>query len=297
MFGVTKCNDVKRVGTRQRAIDPISRFLLDREPQPCGVVHSSTGEIVAANQKLGLLLGGSGAIPLNEGVRRELANARQAALLTQLIVPSPRGELTLIAELRPMTSPSPFVFLLVTTWSLSIPQGPVADLVYEISTRDFGRVTGSTLPMWQGKVLQGAKCHEAIMGRSTPCPQCPAEQLGPETDRRTSIVKSRKNGAYLAVARAATADAVQVGLCALDASLAGRFLDAYVEDVAEDKLSTREVEVVRLLLRGCTTSEVADKLGVTPSTAKFHVANVFRKLGVQSRSELLRRFLRDAIDG
>ncbi len=52
-------------------------------------------------------------------------------------------------------------------------------------------------------------------------------------------------------------------------------------------LTTREWEVVELLLRSSSTSEIADELGVAPVTVRRHVGSVERKLGVATRAEVV----------
>ena len=50
-------------------------------------------------------------------------------------------------------------------------------------------------------------------------------------------------------------------------------------------LSNREVEVLDLTCRGLTNAEVAGKLSVTVHAVKFHLASIYRKLGVTNRTE------------
>jgi DNA-binding NarL/FixJ family response regulator len=52
-------------------------------------------------------------------------------------------------------------------------------------------------------------------------------------------------------------------------------------------LTTREWEVVELLLRSASTSEIATQLGVAPVTVRRHVGSVERKLGVSTRAEVV----------
>ena len=47
-------------------------------------------------------------------------------------------------------------------------------------------------------------------------------------------------------------------------------------------LTCREVEVLQLLARGCTYSQVGDRLGVSQHTVESHVKSVYRKLEVHS---------------
>lgn len=53
------------------------------------------------------------------------------------------------------------------------------------------------------------------------------------------------------------------------------------------KLTDREVEVLRLLATGAANKEVARSLFVTEATVKSHVAHIFTKLEVDSRSRAI----------
>ena len=50
-------------------------------------------------------------------------------------------------------------------------------------------------------------------------------------------------------------------------------------------LTRREVEVLQLVANGMTNRAVARALWVTSETVKFHLSNVYRKLGVGNRAE------------
>jgi NarL family two-component system response regulator LiaR len=52
-------------------------------------------------------------------------------------------------------------------------------------------------------------------------------------------------------------------------------------------LSEREQAVLELLLRGISNDEIAAILCVSRSTVKFHLRNIYSKLGVRSRAEAL----------
>ena len=51
------------------------------------------------------------------------------------------------------------------------------------------------------------------------------------------------------------------------------------------KLSAREGEVLAMAARGMTNGEIAAALGVSVHGIKFHLASVYRKLGVANRTE------------
>jgi DNA-binding NarL/FixJ family response regulator len=48
-------------------------------------------------------------------------------------------------------------------------------------------------------------------------------------------------------------------------------------------LTSREVEVLRLLARGLTTKEIAANLVISPKTAGRHIGNICTKIGVSNR--------------
>jgi DNA-binding NarL/FixJ family response regulator len=57
-------------------------------------------------------------------------------------------------------------------------------------------------------------------------------------------------------------------------------------------LTAHEVQVAALLQRGATNREIASALYVSPKTVEYHLANVYRKLGLRSRTELALRLTR-----
>ncbi len=63
----------------------------------------------------------------------------------------------------------------------------------------------------------------------------------------------------------------------------------------EELLSKREQAVLRSLIRGCTNNEISEDLGISLNTVKFHLKNIFQKLGVSSRQEAVRLSLRDRL--
>ncbi len=51
-------------------------------------------------------------------------------------------------------------------------------------------------------------------------------------------------------------------------------------------LSEREVEITRHIVNGLTSNEIADKLFLSEHTVKTHRKNIFKKLGINSISQL-----------
>jgi DNA-binding NarL/FixJ family response regulator len=55
-----------------------------------------------------------------------------------------------------------------------------------------------------------------------------------------------------------------------------------------DAITTRELEVLRLVVQGHSTQTMADRLGVSRHTVRTHVQQVLRKLGVHGRGKVAR---------
>jgi DNA-binding NarL/FixJ family response regulator len=56
-------------------------------------------------------------------------------------------------------------------------------------------------------------------------------------------------------------------------------------DATHGKLTPRELEILRLVASGASNGLIARQLWVTEQTVKFHLSNVYRKLGVANRTE------------
>jgi two-component system response regulator NreC len=85
--------------------------------------------------------------------------------------------------------------------------------------------------------------------------------------------------------------AVAAGQRYLHPTLGARLLAAESEErrrAADDPLSDREREVLRLLALGHTNQEIATMLYVSVRTAETHRAHIMQKLGLTSRAELVR---------
>jgi DNA-binding CsgD family transcriptional regulator len=52
-------------------------------------------------------------------------------------------------------------------------------------------------------------------------------------------------------------------------------------------LSAREIDIVTLLSQGLINKEIAQRLNISVNTVKFHVKNVYSKLKISSRKEIV----------
>jgi DNA-binding NarL/FixJ family response regulator len=63
----------------------------------------------------------------------------------------------------------------------------------------------------------------------------------------------------------------------------------------EEPLTAREHDVLEIASRGLSNREVAGELGISEHTVKFHLAAIYGKLGVSTRTAAVRRGLRRGI--
>ncbi|MFC4737934.1 response regulator [Bacillus daqingensis] len=64
---------------------------------------------------------------------------------------------------------------------------------------------------------------------------------------------------------------------------------------AEGALTAREQEVLELLVEGKTNKEIAEALVISDKTVKIHVSNMFKKMGVKSRSQAIIKAIQEKL--
>jgi DNA-binding NarL/FixJ family response regulator len=96
-------------------------------------------------------------------------------------------------------------------------------------------------------------------------------------------------------------EAVARGEAAITPATAARIirhltsLGAAPDVPAPDRLTARELDVLRLVTAGRRNKEIATELGISENTVKYHLRNILEKLHVQSRTEMATRALRDGL--
>lgn len=96
----------------------------------------------------------------------------------------------------------------------------------------------------------------------------------------------------------AALDEVRAGGAPMDAQIARRVLDLFARLAtprADYGLSDRETEILRHLVDGHTKREIAEALFLSPHTIDGHVRNVYAKLHVHSRGEVVAKALRERL--
>ena len=66
-------------------------------------------------------------------------------------------------------------------------------------------------------------------------------------------------------------------------------------DVPAESLTSREVQVLELLAEGLSNKTIAQRLGISDQTVKFHVASISGKLGAVNRTDAVRRAVRHGL--
>ncbi|HEV3457335.1 MAG TPA: response regulator transcription factor [Thermoanaerobaculia bacterium] len=85
---------------------------------------------------------------------------------------------------------------------------------------------------------------------------------------------------------AAALRALARGLLVFDDSLLPSLLrPPAAPQTQPDPLTPRELEVVQLLAQGLSNRRIAERLGISEHTAKFHVNSIVGKLGAQTRTD------------
>ena len=85
---------------------------------------------------------------------------------------------------------------------------------------------------------------------------------------------------------AAAIRAAHRGELQLDPAIARRLMSTLRESGSPAGLTARELDVVALIGEGRANKEIALQLGIGERTARTHVSNILRKLGLTSRTQL-----------
>jgi DNA-binding NarL/FixJ family response regulator len=62
-----------------------------------------------------------------------------------------------------------------------------------------------------------------------------------------------------------------------------------------EPLTVREIQVLELLAEGLPNKRIAERLGISDQTVKFHVASISGKLGASNRTDAVRRAVRQGL--
>ena len=84
--------------------------------------------------------------------------------------------------------------------------------------------------------------------------------------------------------------------CRTDLEATGRPADARVDD-QPSQLTPQEWQIALTVAEGLTNREIAARVFLSPKTVEYHLGNVYRKLALRSRHELIRHLSHRPVDG
>ncbi len=132
--------------------------------------------------------------------------------------------------------------------------------------------------------MSGIECLRAIRAEyATAC-----VLMLSSSDAEEDIVQALEAGACGYVSKSARPTELTNAI--VDAYAGKRVVSAAIESriaehVSSPALTFREIEVLHLLRKGLTNPDIGRLLGITPRTAKAHVAAILEKLGAADRTE------------
>jgi len=60
----------------------------------------------------------------------------------------------------------------------------------------------------------------------------------------------------------------------------------------DNNLTPMEKKVLQLVINACTNNEIAEELGITQRTVKAHISSIYKKLGVRTRVQCIKKIQR-----
>lgn len=141
-------------------------------------------------------------------------------------------------------------------------------------------------------VVTGAdRCYQLLHGLDRPCSDCPLLRDVNEPWPRTTVRAMADDA--VEVIRATPSDpshsAVTLEVVRLNCETLKLIRSTRISSVAaRANLTSREQAIFTRLLDGESFETIADELGLSPRTVKFHQANILQKTGAASRADLCR---------
>ncbi len=125
-------------------------------------------------------------------------------------------------------------------------------------------------------------------------------------DRRvTTTLETLPVRGWAVVLEDATRDELRAAIAAADAGMGAmpvewlaratprdRALEWDGDGVADERLTVREQEVLEWLSQGLSNRRIAERLGISEHTVKFHINAIYGKLGASTRTEAVNHALR-----
>jgi DNA-binding NarL/FixJ family response regulator len=105
-------------------------------------------------------------------------------------------------------------------------------------------------------------------------------------------LRAQLNGSIDVAGEFVTIAAARAAHLEADAFIIAPRQSAEEDEFLDDPLTAREVQVLELLAEGLPNKAIAERLGISDQTVKFHVASISGKLGAANRTDAVRRAVR-----
>lgn len=176
--------------------------------------------------------------------------------------------------------------------------GAQADRDYEITIAGsrFGSLAwfcsaGSTMQSWE----RDTRCYTLFHGLERPCADCPVlrgDGRWPKTNVRHHAAQTKSASSLVfevITVEEVDSAAVRVRVRHVDEAMLAAIQETKLAWLADRAgLSKREREVFGHLVLGRGTDDIAQLVGISSRTVKHHQGSVLRKLGADSRADLMR---------
>lgn len=162
---------------------------------------------------------------------------------------------------------------------------------------------------WKGASLDVVLCDIGLPGKLGTDAAWYIKQHSPQTEVVMLTVFEDNDHVFSALCSGATGyllkhtpldgirrslDEIMTGGAAMSPQIArqvmGFFSANSKADTGSTQLTPREIEVTARIQEGRSNQEIADMLFISVSAVKFHVKNIYLKLQVSNRGELMRRY-------
>lgn len=104
-----------------------------------------------------------------------------------------------------------------------------------------------------------------------------------EAGARGYLSKSLRADEFIVMLRG-----LERGEAAMTRQTTGRLLAAFSREArrpGSNGLTEREVELLRLMVAGCSNKDIAQALTLSENTVKYHIKNILQKMAVHNRTE------------
>ena len=166
---------------------------------------------------------------------------------------------------------------------------------YVISTKPktWGALINVMAPHELITTARGGRCYTVMAGRDAPCEGCPVQkQESFEHTLTVSVLVHPGDVICVASATRTSRETADVTVnCLRDEEVRVVVREKLSRVARAAQLSAREHTVLDLLVLGQRSDEIANQLSISARTAKVHQANILKKLGVDSRIDLIRLLL------